>query len=825
MKNSSLKRGGPLKINRLLKNKRNGSRSPARSVSPSSPRKKMKEAAASPAEILFKILRTANVRNDAEEPEPNLTPNPKKTVINNFKCYDYGSGQVKEYERSNFYFALEAFEKVYEAVIKQDLNVNSEKRKFDFQSLLSLIKNHLQKILQQFSAWTEKEKKDVDEIIARAEKSYFAGRLNKLFLSDKQKYKEINVFKRLNEIEVVSLSRLFKQIKFMLLNKKESYNSPVVTKDKKQVMLGLPAPNQVQADLEDAKWLEFIKDPAAEAPPGMSAKQMLMLAPKLFKPEDLEGVEQITQRLQRRLHRAYHKSDRLLQGKGFGIISSEFPNDQQNKRKEESHMRKKFIENGAAVIHRHIRKMIIKALYKFSVMNVKLLRPENKTVSEPVKAEFFKEQAKTKNYDIIILKEESQEFDLSSQSSLENTLDDPDDQADAKVYVKPVNLEFPSHEGLQKMDSEYAKKVNERKKAWDLFKKKHARVSALLGFKSSLAEKPKESATKILKLKQRRASAIKLPELNQAVTSRPVHRRFPSTQFVTGSPEITSLPKSQLPRSPAGTSVPSLSQGLTRVNSMALWSQKPPSSPTLPTIKSKPASKSMLPPKVIGTAGKKQEQESDIFKDHVVGGREITRDKPSNAERKDKDNRRIVEYLNSKFEAANKAFIDILEKHMVEVLSDECLDGIANQNPQCVPEFRKALKHTLIQYLPSAVVLQKDSIKVKEGKILSHRDEKPRETEMFSNFFKLDASNFHVDAHLLQKFKVEQSIKRKFTVSRTAELSAGGVPASSHKGISSRLPAFETTQGQFSSRKLTHQRADAYNKPRLNMYKKLALLD
>lgn len=846
-KNNALGRGGPLKIKLL---KKGASKSQMRSMSPSSP-KKPKDVTASPAELLFKILRTANVKDKSEEAELETNrKTQKKTVINNYKCYDYGSGEVKEYERSNFYFALEAFEKVYEAVIKQDLEVNSQKRKFDFQSLLSLIKGHLQKILEQFSTWTEKEKKDVDEIIARAEKSYFAGRLNKLFLSDKQKYKEIDVFKRLNDIEVVSLSRLFKQIKFMLMNKKESYLSPVVSRDhKKNMFLGLPPAKMIEANIEDAQWMDFIKDPEVDAPPGMSQKQMNLLARRFLPAEELEGLEAPNQRLQMRLHKAYQKSGRNLQLSGSGILSGEFPNDTQNKKKLEVELKSKFLENGASVIHRHIRKMIIKALYKFSQMNVKLLRPENKQTHGPVKTDFFKEQAKVKNYDIIILKEESEELDISSDSSpmASSSAEVQPAQTNVKPAFKTVDLDFPSEAGLLKFTSEYLHQAAARKANWDLFKRKHARASPFMQTINMSKGNPTEDTNKqsLIPKRSEVANDSKAPLRATFTQNFSSHRKTNSFNLPVMSPRLVSqqaspLPKSNVPKSIPGISLPSLSPGLTRVNSLAMWPQKQPSSPGISTSKHKwdqPKPISQPPEKKKPKQTSAQaEQEQQVFRDHIIGGREVLKDKLSNVERKAKDNRKIVEYLNSKFEASNRAFIDLLEKHMISILSDACLDGIANQNPRCVPEFRRALKQTLTQFLPSAIVLQKGDLAIKEGKIMSTKDERPKQTEVFSSFFKLDASNFHVDAHLLNAFKKDSSTRENWRTWR-------GSHQTELKQTPTRLPPISQRQSATNiglpqapmepvannidvkpSASLLSRKKDTYNKPRLNVHQRLALL-
>lgn len=176
----------------------------------------------SPAELLFSLLRIDSGNAHSEE---DLKTQSKGNKVNDFKCYDFKTGEMKEYNRNSFYVAMEAFEVLYEAIIKRDIEANSKKGDFDFQSLLNLLKLYLQKVLKELMVFSSKEQKAIDEIILRVEKCFFVGRLKKNFLSDKKKYTEMNVFDRLNQIEIISLSRLFKQIKFLLLNRRESYLS------------------------------------------------------------------------------------------------------------------------------------------------------------------------------------------------------------------------------------------------------------------------------------------------------------------------------------------------------------------------------------------------------------------------------------------------------------------------------------------------------------------------------------------------------------------------------------------------------------------------
>lgn len=194
---------------------------------------KTKQGHQGPGDVLIKLLQsieTETQKNRIIEIENEEKNKGKKAVINSIKAFQFGTGEVKEFSRDSFYVALEAFEKIYNTIIREDLEKKSKSRDFDFQSLLKLIRLYLQKIVSKFSHWGEKEKQAVDEIIMRTEKSYFANKLKKKFLSDKVQYTQMDVFKRLNEIEVVSLSRLFKQIKYMLLNRKESYISQQINK-------------------------------------------------------------------------------------------------------------------------------------------------------------------------------------------------------------------------------------------------------------------------------------------------------------------------------------------------------------------------------------------------------------------------------------------------------------------------------------------------------------------------------------------------------------------------------------------------------------------
>ena len=107
--------------------------------------KQEKEQLLSPAEILLKILRNA-VDNDKEalpitDSKRSLGAGQKEKI--NFKTFEYGSGLTTEYKHDTFYDALEAFDKIYEEVIKYDLEFNSRQRKFDFLSLMNLIKDYL----------------------------------------------------------------------------------------------------------------------------------------------------------------------------------------------------------------------------------------------------------------------------------------------------------------------------------------------------------------------------------------------------------------------------------------------------------------------------------------------------------------------------------------------------------------------------------------------------------------------------------------------------------------------------------------------------------
>lgn len=196
---------------------------------------KQKQAMQSPGDVLIKLLQAIDAQKKDQlveaEAENRL---PKRGVINKIKAYQYGTGEVKEFSRDSFYVALEAFEAIYNTIIRDDLEQKSRARDLDFKSLLKLIRMYLEKIVTRFSSWGAKEQKAVDDIITRTEKGYFANKLKKKFLSDKNQYTKINVFERLNDIEVVSLSRLFKQIKHMLLNRKESYISNEIGQPKKK---------------------------------------------------------------------------------------------------------------------------------------------------------------------------------------------------------------------------------------------------------------------------------------------------------------------------------------------------------------------------------------------------------------------------------------------------------------------------------------------------------------------------------------------------------------------------------------------------------------
>lgn len=214
-------------IKQVGRNKTTSENDPVEPIRKSNPSyNKQKTGYQAPGDIFIKLLQNIETEKVKKKSEPQeVEEKNKKGVINSVKAFQFGTGEVKEFSRDTFYVALEAFDSIYNNIVKNDLEIRSKARDFDFESLLKLIRMYLEKIISEFGQWGEKEKLAVDEIILRTEKSYFANKLKKKFLSDKSEYAQINVFTRLNELEVVSLSKLFKQIKHMLLNRKENYVS------------------------------------------------------------------------------------------------------------------------------------------------------------------------------------------------------------------------------------------------------------------------------------------------------------------------------------------------------------------------------------------------------------------------------------------------------------------------------------------------------------------------------------------------------------------------------------------------------------------------
>ena len=134
------------------------------------------------------------------------------------KIYEFGTGNTKLVKKNKFIAALNEFSKFYETVVCQDLKEKKDSGKFDYLSLIHLLKMYLTKVMTKFSGWSEKDQKMLDQIIDRTKKAFFSIKLNKKFIQNKQVYMGINVFERLNSIETFSLTRLFKTIKGFLFN-------------------------------------------------------------------------------------------------------------------------------------------------------------------------------------------------------------------------------------------------------------------------------------------------------------------------------------------------------------------------------------------------------------------------------------------------------------------------------------------------------------------------------------------------------------------------------------------------------------------------------
>ena len=349
---------------------------------------KIKKGGLGPAEILMRILQDASGREEdsrlAKKSEQTKSFSGPK--INAFKTYEFGSGKIKEYNRSNFLFALEAFEAIYESVIKHDLEVNSKERKFDYNSLMNLIRFYLEKILQQFKGWTDSDQKAVNEIITRTEQTFFAGRLHKQFLSDKTKYMQMNVFKRLNEIEVISLKKLFKQIKYLLLNKKENYSLSVNDAPKKYYELRMPPAVLVEANIE-----EYIQKE--------EAKNDLPLR-KL--PKEEMKIERTGQEKKKNFQ---IKNTSMLMKKPAKITAKVFDELRDMNFKKENMMKKEEMDHLESLdyVDKILHKYIQKALFYFLKIDLQLIDLENKAPPQ------------VKNYEINLI-ELDEELDIQDSS-------------------------------------------------------------------------------------------------------------------------------------------------------------------------------------------------------------------------------------------------------------------------------------------------------------------------------------------------------------------------------------------------------------------------
>ena len=399
------RRNSSIKIQRLLRQK-------SSSKQPNDPQllykhesaSKLKKGYLGPAEILLRILQDAEgPERRSSLPEPSSLSSPKK--INAFKTYEFGSGQIKEYNRSSFLFALEAFEAIYESVITHDLEVNSKERKFDYNSLLNLIKMYLQKILTQLHGWTESDKRAVEEIILRTEQTFFVGRLHKQFLSDKSKYMQMDVFKRLNEIEVISLRKLFKQIKHLLLNKKESYATPAPDNSAKVFELRMPPLRLIEAPIEAVKTLQEELNPKPPKP------DRARLQPSVK--AQLKDSQLLT------------RKDVLMKKPGR-ITARAFDQIKDDKFKKEERLRKEELEVQESLdyVDKMLNKYILKALFFFLKIDLQLME-------QPMNS------PEVKNYEIKVLHSEL-DGDYQDNTTRSDTLS----QLQEPPLVKTSELTF-----------------------------------------------------------------------------------------------------------------------------------------------------------------------------------------------------------------------------------------------------------------------------------------------------------------------------------------------------------------------------------------------
>lgn len=660
-----------------------------------------RQAHLSPADILFGILKDSSPNNAMEDSNSHHKGVNKKPMINDIKCYVFGSGHTQKLAKSNFRKALEAFERIYESVIKQDLEENSKQRKFDFHSLLNLIRDYLRKIITQFSSYGVKEKVAIDEIIERTEKSYFAGRLKKQFLSDKNKYKEMDVFQRLNEIEIISLTRLFKQIKIMLLNRKDQFSGR--TKEpfhmKRDLVLKMPPGRDIgrSADVEKALEENSANVPQHEKPHHEGR---------------IHGIDEIEKMKGSQNAVKYLPNPRPIEN------FKEFEAEETRRAKlSRFHKRQEqAIELGNEIIDRILEKYVAKALFVYSsftpVPHSPMLNPNKKQLTNKEKY-------------------------LSNSHSGQNSRKQSSSLAPVKNYDIMVKR------GSEIMESESKDATSRQTRQQEIIRKKDFTFQNLDFTKERL-----QKATKIMNSTRVHKRIAPLEK-----TSGPLYPDGFTTFTNTFQKEGPAKPKQLTPLEQTNAKLTTAAKSEVKKSSHKPKQSSDPFSTPIQTntLKNKihitisnPGNE-QTPPELIIHGDLLNLNDPAILSPslsrsnspHRQSNEKYTKQRP-------RDDHLFHQAITKEFVDTNRFLIKTLKSHLHCILSPDCLDALATSNPACIPELKSKLSSTLHHFAVSSALQYRQSILSTPHRLYSTMDNRLNR-ELIGKNYRIRRGDINID--------------------------------------------------------------------------------